>query len=139
MNVSIMQPYLFPYIGYFQLMASADIFVVHDDVQYIKGGWINRNRILSSGEPRWVTLPVAAGAHPLNINQRGYAPGRKAPASSCGASRPAIALRPTSPRYSSWLERSCFTRIEMLPCSTRTHSGASPNRSESRLRWSSPR
>ena len=57
MNVSIMQPYLFPYVGYFQLMASADVFVVHDDVQYIRGGWINRNRILSGGEPCWVTLP----------------------------------------------------------------------------------
>ena len=79
MNVSIMQPYLFPYIGYFQLMASADVFVVHDDVQYIRGGWINRNRLLSGGEPRWVTLPVAAGAHRLNINQRGYAPGAEGP------------------------------------------------------------
>ena len=74
-----MQPYLVPYIGYFQLMASADIFVVHDDVQYIKGGWINRNRILSSGEPRWVTLPVAAGAHRLNINQHRYVPGAEGP------------------------------------------------------------
>ena len=79
MNVSIMQPYLFPHIGYFQLMASADVFVIHDDVQYIKGGWINRNRILSTGEPRWVTLPVAAGAHRLNINQRSYAPGSEGP------------------------------------------------------------
>ncbi len=102
MIVSIMQPYLFPYIGYFQLMASADIFVFHDDVQYIKGGWVNRNRILSSGEPCWVTLPVAARAHRLNINQRGYVPGVEVPASSCVASRPAIALRPTSRRYSSW-------------------------------------
>lgn len=74
-----MQPYLFPYIGYFQLMAVADIFVVHDDVQYIKGGWINRNRILSRGKPHWVTLPVAAGAHQLNINQRGYASGAEGP------------------------------------------------------------
>ena len=56
-----MQPYLFPYIGYFQLMTSADIFVVHDDVQYIKGGCVNRNRILSSDEPRWGTLPVGQG------------------------------------------------------------------------------
>jgi hypothetical protein len=79
MNVSIMQPYLFPHIGYFQLMASADVFVVHDDVQYIKSGWINRNRILSNGEPRWVTLPVAAAAHRLNINQRRYARGSERP------------------------------------------------------------
>lgn len=41
-----MQPYLFPYIGYFQLINYVDKFVIHDDVQFIKGGWINRNRIL---------------------------------------------------------------------------------------------
>ena len=40
-----MQPYLFPYIGYFQLIHAVDAFVIHDDIQYIKGGWINRNRI----------------------------------------------------------------------------------------------
>ena len=79
MTVAVMQPYLFPYIGYFQLMASADSFVVHDDVQYIKGGWINRNRVLSSSGSSWVTLPVAAGPHRLNINQRCYVPGPKGP------------------------------------------------------------
>ena len=79
MNVAVMQPYLFPYIGYFQLMASADRFVIHDDVQYIKGGWINRNRILSDGVPRWITLPVARGTHPLTIHQRSYAPGPEGP------------------------------------------------------------
>ena len=45
MKIAIMQPYLFPYIGYFQLINSVDKFVVLDDVQYMKGGWINRNRI----------------------------------------------------------------------------------------------
>jgi hypothetical protein len=74
MYVSIMQPYLFPYIGYFQLMTAADTFVVHDDVQYIKGGWINRNRILINGAPAWITLPVKADDHALNINQRTYVP-----------------------------------------------------------------
>ena len=41
-----MQPYFFPYIGYFQLINAADKFVIYDDVNYIKQGWINRNRIL---------------------------------------------------------------------------------------------
>ena len=45
MKVAIMQPYLFPYIGYFQLIAAVDKFVVYDDVNFIKGGWINRNNI----------------------------------------------------------------------------------------------
>jgi hypothetical protein len=46
MKIGIMQPYLFPYIGYFQLIRAVDRFVIHDNVQYIKGGWINRNRFL---------------------------------------------------------------------------------------------
>lgn len=41
-----MQPYVFPYLGYFQLINAVDIFVVYDDVNFIKQGWINRNRIL---------------------------------------------------------------------------------------------
>ena len=49
--VAIMQPYLFPYIGYWQLLQAADCFVVYDDVNYINRGWINRNRILVNGEP----------------------------------------------------------------------------------------
>ncbi|WP_340643645.1 WbqC family protein, partial [Phenylobacterium sp.] len=53
-----MQPYLLPYIGYFQLIAAADVFVIYDDVQYMRGGWINRNRILLNGAPHWLTLPV---------------------------------------------------------------------------------
>src|SRR5271166_7149741 len=56
MKIAIMQPYLFPYIGYFQLISAADRFVIHDDVQSIKGGWINRNRILVGGEPHYITL-----------------------------------------------------------------------------------
>lgn len=47
MKLAIMQPYFFPYIGYFQLINSVDTFVIYDDVNYIKGGWINRNKIAS--------------------------------------------------------------------------------------------
>lgn len=67
-----MQPYFFPYIGYFQLMHAADIFVMHDDVQYIKGGWINRNRICLNGLAAWLTLPVRSARSSMNINQRYY-------------------------------------------------------------------
>jgi WbqC-like protein family len=75
MIVSIMQPYFFPYIGYFQLIFHSDVFVFLDDVQYIKGGWINRNRILHDGGPRWLTRPVRKAAYHLAINQRYYQPG----------------------------------------------------------------
>lgn len=72
MIVGIMQPYFFPYIGYFQLMSAVDCFVFHDDVQYIKGGWINRNRILVDEQPSWVTLPVEKASHDFAINSRRY-------------------------------------------------------------------
>src|SRR5215510_14607749 len=53
-----MQPYLFPYIGYFQLIHAADRFVVYDDVAYIKQGWINRNRILINGDASFFSVPI---------------------------------------------------------------------------------
>lgn len=58
MKLAIMQPYLFPYLGYFQLIAAVDRFVVYDDVGYIKQGWINRNRLLINGEPGYLTVPL---------------------------------------------------------------------------------
>ena len=52
-HIAIMQPYFFPYIGYWQLINAADMFVVGDSVHYIKHGWINRNRILGErGQPQ---------------------------------------------------------------------------------------
>jgi len=57
MRVAIMQPYCFPYIGYFQLVNAVETFVFLDDVNYIKRGWINRNRILINGEPNWINIP----------------------------------------------------------------------------------
>lgn len=69
-SIAIMQPYLFPYVGYFQLIDAVDEFVVHDDVQYVKGGWINRNRILSGGEIKYITLPIKHAGHRLPINRR---------------------------------------------------------------------
>lgn len=64
MRLAIMQPYLFPYLGYFALAAAVDRFVFLDDVQYIKQGWINRNRWWVDGSPRYFTVPVeGVGAH----------------------------------------------------------------------------
>ena len=58
MKLAIMQPYFFPYIGYWQLIHAVNRFVIYDDVNYIKGGWINRNRILINGEPAYITVPL---------------------------------------------------------------------------------
>lgn len=59
MRLGIMQPYLFPYLGYFQLMKAVDKFVLLDDVQYINKGWINRNRVLVNGQATLFTVPLA--------------------------------------------------------------------------------
>lgn len=70
MKLAIMQPYLFPYIGYFQLVASVDKFVFYDDVQFIKGGWINRNYILENGENKQlITLHLEASSSNKKINE----------------------------------------------------------------------
>ena len=60
-SLAIMQPYFFPYLGYFQLLNYVDEFVIYDDVQYMKGGWVNRNRILQDGKPAFITIPVKKG------------------------------------------------------------------------------
>jgi len=78
MKVAIMQPYFFPYIGYFQLIAASDVFVLHDDVQYIKGGWVNRNRILLNGASRMITFPVQKDDYDLPINARSYVEDKQA-------------------------------------------------------------
>jgi hypothetical protein len=67
-----MQPYFFPYIGYFHLVSSADVFIFFDDVQYIDRGWSNRNRILVNGKAHTITLPVQAGPRSATYRERDY-------------------------------------------------------------------
>lgn len=67
-----MQPYFFPYVGYFQLMHAVDKFVFFDDVQYIDRGWVNRNKIRSGNTSTWLTMPVHRKPRELAINQRDY-------------------------------------------------------------------
>lgn len=68
-----MQPYLLPYIGYWQLLAAVDRFVVYDNIQYTKRGWINRNRFLRNGTDAMFTVPVKAGSDFLDIRERSIA------------------------------------------------------------------
>lgn len=58
MRLGIMQPYFFPYLGYWQLLANVDKYVVYDDVTYIKGGWINRNNFLINGQKNLLTMQL---------------------------------------------------------------------------------
>lgn len=69
MKLAVMQPYFFPYLGYFQLIHAVDKFVVYDDVNYITRGWVNRNRILASGKDKMVTLPLRGASQNKKINE----------------------------------------------------------------------
>ena len=57
-KVAVMQPYWYPYIGYFQLMNAVDEFVIYNDVNYIERGWVNRNNFLINRESKLLTLPL---------------------------------------------------------------------------------
>lgn len=70
MKLAIMQPYFMPYIGYFQLIGAVDKFVIYDDIQYSKKGWINRNRILANGNAAYISLPLKKDSDYLDIRDR---------------------------------------------------------------------
>lgn len=69
MKLGIMQPYFFPYIGYWQLMNHVDQYVIYDDVNFIKGGWINRNRILNHGKIQFFNLQMKGASPNKLINE----------------------------------------------------------------------
>ena len=70
MKIGIMQPYFFPYIGYWQLINAVDIFVVYDNIKYTKKGWINRNRFLQNGKDTLFSLAIKNDSDYKNINER---------------------------------------------------------------------
>lgn len=74
MTLGIMQPYFLPYLGYWQLLARVDAFVVYDNIQYTKKGWINRNRFLRDGAPAWFTVPLRHASDYLDVREREVAP-----------------------------------------------------------------
>ena len=68
MNLAVMQPYLFPYIGYWQLVDAVDIFIIYDDVNFIKQGYINRNNILQNQQAHLFTLELIGASSNKQIN-----------------------------------------------------------------------
>ena len=77
MKLGIMQPYFFPYLGYWQLMGAVDTYVIYDDVAFIKNGWINRNRILINGAPGYFNLPTVGAGSFVLINAVRLSPEKK--------------------------------------------------------------
>ena len=69
MKIAIMQPYFLPYLGYWQLINSADVFVIFDDANYIRGGYINRNNIIVQGESKLFSLELVKASQYKLINQ----------------------------------------------------------------------
>ncbi|WP_321438074.1 WbqC family protein [uncultured Bacteroides sp.] len=69
MKLGAMQPYFLPYIGYFQLIKAVDKYVICDDVNYIKNGWINRNNILVNHEKKLFTIKLKKSSQNKLINE----------------------------------------------------------------------
>ena len=72
-RVAVMQPYFLPYVGYFQLIASVDKFIIYDNIKYTKKGWINRNRLLVGGTDQLFSLPLRSGSDSLQVRDRALA------------------------------------------------------------------
>lgn len=70
MKVGIMQPYFLPYIGYFQLMNAVDAFVVYDNIQFTKKGWIRHNRMLMNGKDAKFSIPIKKDSDYLDVVDR---------------------------------------------------------------------
>ncbi len=70
MTIAIMQPYLFPYIGYWQLIQAVDTFVVYDNIQFSKKGWFHRNNILLNGKKTLFSIPLKKDSDYLDVADR---------------------------------------------------------------------
>jgi hypothetical protein len=70
-RLAIMQPYVFPYLGYFHLIEATDLIVFFDDVAFRKRGWIHRNRILLDGREHLFTIPVSGASQNKLIHEVG--------------------------------------------------------------------
>jgi hypothetical protein len=69
-KVAVMQPYFLPYLEYWRLIYSVDTFIVYDNIQFSKGGWIKKNRFLISGKEHIFSIPISKQSDYLNINER---------------------------------------------------------------------
>ncbi len=70
MTIGIMQAYFLPYIGYFQQIHLADQFVIYDNIEFSKKGWIHRNRFIQNGQAKYFSLSLKKDSDYLDINER---------------------------------------------------------------------
>lgn len=70
MKIAIMQPYFFPYLGYFALIKHTEQFILFDTPQFIRHGWIERNQILKpDGELLYIKVPLKKHSRETPINK----------------------------------------------------------------------
>lgn len=78
-TVAIMQPYFFPYAGYFRLFARSELFVIYDCVQFPRRGWVHRNKLPDiNGAPQWLTLPLLKASQDVLIRDLQFSPNAQA-------------------------------------------------------------
>ncbi len=70
MNVAVLQSNYIPWKGYFDIIHDVELFIFHDDLQYTKNDWRNRNRIVTEGGVKWLTIPVGTDEHRLILDVR---------------------------------------------------------------------
>ena len=70
MRVSVIQPSYIPWLGYIYMIKESDIFIYYDTVQFDKGGWRNRNRVLCNHDIKWLTLSLNKKAMSRNLHER---------------------------------------------------------------------
>ena len=101
-TVAIMQPYFYPYAGYFRLFSRADLFVLYDCVQFPRRGWVHRNRLTGAdGQLQWLTLRLVHAAQDTAIRDMQLEP--SAMAQLAADLRRFPALDGTGPRLHAWL------------------------------------
>lgn len=98
-----MQPYFLPYPGYFQLIAAVDMFIVYDNIKYVKSGWFNRNRLCRNGEAATFSLPLKHASDSLDVRDRELAPAFD-PEKLLNQFRGAYGQAPQFARVFAWLE-----------------------------------
>ncbi|MCW1920307.1 WbqC family protein [Rhodobacter sp. KR11] len=125
-KTAVMQPYFLPYLGYFQLIAAVDRFVIYDRIKYTKKGWINRNQMLLNGRAAMFTLPLAKGSDDLDICDRALAgdfdPAKLA-AQIAGAYRRAPEFAPTMALIEAILHRPSVNLFDFIAHSIRAVCG----------------
>lgn len=129
MKAAIMQPYFWPYPGYFQLIEAVDLFIVYDNIEYTKAGWINRNRLCRDGAAHTFSLPLKKASDYLDVRDRELAADFKPEKllnQFKGAYRHAPYFSPTFPlieRVLRYEARNLFRFLHHSICATCEHLG----------------